>query len=106
MSQEMAEALAARLRHAMPANVALMQLLMEAPSRTAAKDVLALVPLLDPALATSAETVARLFRAHPLAWQVVHGVSDSVDHLAPGGTADEALDHWRRAFFFFYDTAT
>ena len=98
MSRSMAEALAARLRHAMPANVALMQLLMEAPSRAAAEDALALVPVLDPALTTSAAAVGRLLRAHPAAWQVVHGVTDSVDHLASGGTADETLDHWRRAF--------
>ncbi len=98
MSQAMAVALAARLRHAMPANVALMQLLMEAPSRAAAEEALSLVPVLDPALATVAQTVARLLLAHPDAWQVVHGVTDSVDHLASGGTADETLDHWRRAF--------
>ena len=98
MSRSIAEALAARLRGAVPANVALMQLLMEAPSRAAAEDALALVPMLDPALATAAETVARLLLAHPDAWRVVHDVTDSVDHLASGGTADMALDHWRRAF--------
>ena len=98
MSRSIAEALAARLRDAIPANVALMQLLMEAPSLAAAKEALALVPRLDPTLATAAETVARLLMAHPAAWTVVHGVTDSVDHLASGGTADAALDHWRRAF--------
>ncbi len=98
VSQALAEALAARLRHAMPANVALMQLLMEAPSRAAAEEALALVPVLDPALATAAQSVARLLLAHPEAWRVVHGVSDSVDHAPSGETADAALDHWRRAF--------
>ncbi len=101
----MAEALVARLRHAMPANVALMQLLMEAPSQDAAEEALALVPILDPALATAAEAVSRLLLAHPAAWQVVHGVTDSVDHLASGGTADETLDHWRRAFDRLAETA-
>ena len=105
MSRPMAEALAARLRHAMPANVALMQLLMEAPSRTAAEDALALVPALDPALAASAAAVERLLLAHPDAWRVIHGVTDSVDHLGPGGTAGETLDHWRRAFDRLADTS-
>ena len=98
MSRSIAEALAARLRDAIPANVALMQLLMEAPSLAAAEEALVLVPRLDPTLATAAETVARLLLAHPAAWTVVHGVTDSVDHLASGGTVDAALDHWRRAF--------
>lgn len=98
LTSVLAEALAARLRQAMPANVALMQLLMESSSRAAAAEALARVPGLDPALATSAATVERLFRAHPDAWQVVHGVTDSVDHLTPCETADETLDHWRRAF--------
>ena len=105
MSQAMAEALAARLRGAIPANVALMQLLMEAPSRAAAEEALALVPILDPALATVVEVTARLLLAHPDAWRVVHGVTDSVDHLASGGTADAALDHWRQAFDHLADTS-
>ena len=105
MSAAMAEALAARLRSATPANVALMQLLMQAPSRAAAEEALAQVPMLDPALATSARAVERLLLEHPDAWQVVHGVTDSVDHLALGGTADAALDHWRRAFDRLADTS-
>ena len=105
MSRAMAEALMARFRHAMPANVALMQLLMEAPSRAAAEEALALVPVLDPALATSAAAIERLLLAHPAAWQVVHGVTDSVDHLASGGTANETLNHWRLAFDRLAETA-
>ena len=88
MSRSIAEALAARLRGAMPANVALMQLLMEAPSRAAAEDALALVPMLDPALATAAETVTRLL----LPYLVGAGLADR--HigeigrvLRPGGAA-------------------
>ncbi len=89
----------------MPANVALMQLLIEAPSRTAAAEALALVPVLDPGLATSVAAVEDLYLAHPDAWQVVHGIAESVDHLASGGTADETLDHWRRAFDRLAETA-
>lgn len=98
MSDGLAEDLAARLRDGTPANVALMHLLVAAPSPDAV--LLALSSMADRHrdLAAQIGEVERLFAAHPGAWATVHAVASGVDH-APGlASAEAALAHWRDSF--------
>ncbi|WP_245496572.1 class I SAM-dependent methyltransferase [Lichenibacterium ramalinae] len=103
----LAAALLGRLRGDVPPNVALMHLLMAAPSRDAAEQALAEAGLAAAELAAAelAEgagrglaEVARLFAAHPDAWRTVHAVADSVDHAPDLASPEATLAHWRDGF--------
>ncbi len=94
----MAEKLAARLGQGMPANVALMLLLMEAPSPAAAAAVLRPAAATRSDLAARVRAVGLLRSAHPGAWATVHAVADSVDHAPALPSSDAALGHWRDGF--------
>ena len=92
----LATALLERLRAGAPPNIALMHLLMAAPSRDDAAAALAAAAAAGegPGLAE----VARLFAAHPDAWRTVHAVADGVDHAPALATPEATLDHWRGSF--------
>lgn len=94
----MADRLAARLGQDMPANVALMLLLMEARSPEAAAVALGRAVAECPGLAARLREVDRLLTAHPGAWATVHAVADSVDHAPSLASSDAALGHWRDGF--------
>jgi len=94
----MADRLTARLGQDMPANVALMLLLMEARSPEAAAVVLGRAVAARPSLAARLREVERLRTAHPGAWATVHAVADSIDHGPALPSVDAALGHWRDGF--------
>jgi len=94
----MADRLTARLGQDMPANVALMLLLMEARSPEAAAVVLGRAVAARPSLAARLREVERLRTAHPGAWATVHAVADSIDHGPALPSVDAALGHWRNGF--------
>lgn len=90
----LARALVDRLRAGAPANVALMHLLMAAPSRDQAAAALDEAHATEPAVAA----VLALFASHPDAWRAVHDVSESVDHAPALGSSEATLAHWRTSF--------
>jgi SAM-dependent methyltransferase len=94
----MADILVARLGQDMPANVALMLLLMEAPSPVSAAAALGLAVAARPDLGARLSEVEGLRKAHPGAWATVHAVADSVDHAPVLSSSDAALGHWRDGF--------
>ena len=92
-----ARALLARLRMGAPPNIALMHLLIAAPSPEGATEALAAARV-DLSLAEPLDAVARLWSAHPDAWRTVHAVADGVDHAPALATSEATLDHWRDSF--------
>ncbi len=94
----LAEALAVRLADGVPANVALMHLLLASPSPAAAAAALAEAEAARPDLASGLGEVGRLFAAHADAWHIVHAVADGIDHAPALGSAEATLAHWREGF--------
>ncbi len=86
---------------AVPANIALMHALMEAPSTEAFNSALN-GALLDHAAEAEVrarlDDILRLWRHHPQAWSLVHHVLASADHDAPKGATEQAVAHWAAAF--------
>lgn len=95
-----------RLRAGVPANVALMHLLLE--SETPGAAAAALDAALEAASAAAGAgrgdaagplaEVGRLLAAHPDAWRTVRTVAGSVDHAPALASAEATLDHWRAGF--------
>lgn len=84
----------------MPANVALMHVLLEADSPEAAKGAVARAAEQagDDAVRERIEAVAALMMAHPDGWRAVHAIARSVEHEAPSASPEAALAYWAKAF--------
>ncbi len=89
-----------RLRGGVAANVALMHLLMEAPSAEAASAALAEArrTVADDRVAAQGDAVARLWQQNPEAWRAVRTALAHAAHDAPAADQDAALDSWEGAF--------
>ena len=85
----------------LPANVALMRALIEAPSIEVFDQALgdAMVAHADiPDNLARLDAVRRLWRGQPQAWSLVHQVLASADHASPKGSIEQAVEHWAKAF--------
>ncbi len=97
----LADALLHSLRGGVPANVALMHLLIAAASPADAADALAAAALAAAGRSDDEAAVARvaaLSDARPEAWRTVHAVAGSVDHAPALASPEATLDHWRDSF--------
>ena len=93
-----ADALVDRLRGGVPANVALMHLLMASASPAAAEAALAAAAIRHPDLEAALAAVGQLLAHHPAAWSIVRAVLSGVDHAPALADSEATLAHWRAGF--------
>lgn len=96
----LAQRLIEHLASDMPANVALMHLLMEAASSEEAEAAVARAAEQagDEAARNKVDGVAALLRAHPDSWGAVHAIAETVEHEAPSTSPEFVLAYWAEAF--------
>lgn len=83
-----------------PDTIALMRVLVEAPTEAEGRAALAR------AITAATEGVGRerlrrieaLWAAHPQAWQAVRGTIDGIAHVRPQGSTEQTLAYWAGAF--------
>ncbi|WP_131114054.1 class I SAM-dependent methyltransferase [Lichenihabitans psoromatis] len=77
-----------------PPTIALMRLLIEAPTEIAARQAIDRARMVDPRIAL----VATLWRDHPEAWAKVRGTVDDIAHQHQAETPDAVLTYWATTF--------
>ena len=103
MTTGLATALADAAEAGLPDTVALMRILIEAPSEDGAHAALARA-IADHDGADNRNAADRLRRVEtlwgtqPAAWTIVRSIIDAIDHDRRGGTPDDTLRYWASAF--------